>query len=102
MALRSPILRALGQVIAARRREIDGGIAQEELALRCGLDRSYIGGVERGERNVSFHNMCKIALVLGMSPSELLERFEGNIGWESVAAGGLGELRHLLQRSLDT
>jgi transcriptional regulator with XRE-family HTH domain len=47
------------------------GVSQEGLALACGLDRSYIGGVERGERNVSLLNIHRIATALGISPSEL-------------------------------
>jgi transcriptional regulator with XRE-family HTH domain len=47
------------------------GISQEELADSCGLDRTYIGGVERGERNVSLLNIHKIALALRLSLSEL-------------------------------
>lgn len=48
------------------------GLSQEELALVCGLDRSYIGGVERGERNISLINIHKIAEALGVQAGELL------------------------------
>lgn len=37
------------------------GLSQEELAHLCNLDRSYVGGVERGERNISLVNIHKIA-----------------------------------------
>ena len=46
--------------------------SQEEFADRCGLDRTYIGGVERGERNVSLVNICRIAEALGVTPSHLM------------------------------
>ena len=49
------------------------GLSQETLALTCELDRTYIGGVERGERNISLVNMHKIADSLGVSPRKFLE-----------------------------
>lgn len=47
------------------------GLSQESLALTCGLDRTYVGGVERGERNISLLNIHKIAAGLGVPPNEL-------------------------------
>jgi transcriptional regulator with XRE-family HTH domain len=47
------------------------GLSQESLALACDLDRSYIGGVERGERNISLLNIHKIAEALGVAVREL-------------------------------
>jgi transcriptional regulator with XRE-family HTH domain len=46
-------------------------VSQEEFADRCGLDRTYIGGIERGERNVSLANIEKLAKALHISLSEL-------------------------------
>lgn len=46
-------------------------LSQEALALRCALDRTYIGGVERGERNISLINIYKIAQALDMDVKEL-------------------------------
>ena len=50
-----------------------GFSSQEAFADKCGLDRTYIGGIERGERNVSLINVAKIAKALGMSLSQLTE-----------------------------
>lgn len=47
------------------------GLSQETLALACNLDRTYIGGVERGERNISLVNIHKIAGALGVPAREL-------------------------------
>lgn len=49
------------------------GLSQEAFALRCGLDRTYIGGIERGERNVALRNLHVIAQALDVSISELME-----------------------------
>lgn len=46
-------------------------ISQEAFAGRCGLDRTYISGIERGKRNVSLRNIDVIAQALDISVSEL-------------------------------
>ncbi|MBF0503100.1 MAG: helix-turn-helix transcriptional regulator [Candidatus Riflebacteria bacterium] len=64
------ILATFGSRVRELRKE--KGWSQEELAARCSLDRTYIGGIERGERNLAILNICKIAKTLGISLSELL------------------------------
>jgi transcriptional regulator with XRE-family HTH domain len=48
------------------------GWSQEQLALESGLARSYLGGVERGQRNIAILNICRLAEALEVLPSELL------------------------------
>jgi len=49
------------------------GWSQEKLAEESGLHRTYVGGIERGERNVSLVNIKKISTSLGVSLSKLFE-----------------------------
>jgi len=48
------------------------GWAQEQLGFESGLHRNYIGGIERGERNVGLVNVAKLAHALGVRPRDLL------------------------------
>ena len=48
------------------------GITQEKLAFEAGLNRAYIGYIERGERNPSTDTLVKIAKALKVSPKDLL------------------------------
>ncbi|MDJ0556862.1 MAG: helix-turn-helix transcriptional regulator [Microcoleaceae cyanobacterium MO_207.B10] len=52
------------------------GLSQEKLAELAGLHRNYIGGIERGERNVALLNILCLARALEVSPSQLLEGIE--------------------------
>lgn len=49
------------------------GYSQESFAAECGLDRTYLGGIERGERNVALRNIGAIANALRISVSELTQ-----------------------------
>lgn len=64
------LLKQLGNNIRAERQKI--GLSQEALADKADLDRSYVGGVERGERNVSLINIVRLARALGVAPVNLL------------------------------
>jgi transcriptional regulator with XRE-family HTH domain len=70
----SPTHIAFGDAIRAIRKE--QGISQEAFAVKCGLDRSYFGAVERGERNVSLTNIVRIAEALETRPGALFDRAE--------------------------
>ncbi len=65
------MLVALGAAI--RRERSDRGLSQEALAVDADLDRSYMGGIERGEHNLTLMNVIKIAGALKLSPSKLLD-----------------------------
>ena len=63
------ILERFGNRVRERRAKL--GISQEKFAAKCGLDRTYISGIERGKRNVSLRNIQVIADALGTSISDL-------------------------------
>lgn len=59
--------------IAIRKARLAIGLSQEALAIDAGLDRSYMGGIERGEHNLAIINIVKIADALGICPSDLFK-----------------------------
>ena len=60
---------AVGSAVRALRKEM--GMSQEELAHFAEIDRSHMGKIERGERNVSFANIMRISVALRCAPSTL-------------------------------
>jgi transcriptional regulator with XRE-family HTH domain len=64
-----PLLIALGNAIKRARQE--KGLSQEKLGLLAGVDRTYVGQVERGDNNVAILTLAKIASALDLSIEEL-------------------------------
>jgi len=69
--MESQALNNLGQIIREKREAL--GLTQIEVAEKAGLDRNYIGMVERGERNPSYLSLIKIASGLNMSVDQLIK-----------------------------
>ena len=61
---------AIGQLI--RNQRTKQKLTQESLALQCGIDRSYMGRIERGEVNLTVEKIYEIASILQASPNDLL------------------------------
>jgi len=68
------LLKALGQRIRELRTE--QGHSQEAFADKCGVHRTFMGTIERGESNLSFQNIHKVAINLGISLSTLFRNLE--------------------------
>lgn len=66
------VIKILGHNVRIYRDKLK--ISQEELAHRAGVHRTYLGGVERGERNISLVNIVKIATALRVAPDKLLRK----------------------------
>lgn len=63
---------AIGHLIRNKRTELK--ITQEALALQCGIDRSYLGRIERGEVNITVLKLYEIAHILKVEPYHLLPK----------------------------
>jgi transcriptional regulator with XRE-family HTH domain len=83
--------------------------SQEEFAHISGLHRTYIGQIERGEKNISFDNLSRVAGALGVNLSALLEGLENGAptnpkslqaetGWRRATAGEQLETQKLVKR----
>ncbi|MBA3885982.1 MAG: helix-turn-helix transcriptional regulator [Acidobacteria bacterium] len=68
------VLKAFGFTV--RRLRKARGLSPEELGFAAGLDRSYVGGIERGERNVSLVNLERLAKALSLSLTEMFREHE--------------------------
>ncbi|MDX2076815.1 MAG: helix-turn-helix transcriptional regulator [bacterium] len=64
-------LRQFGETVREIRKQRN--LSQEEFAEKCGLHRTYVGGIERGERNVSLLNIIKMAQALNVTVGDLVK-----------------------------
>lgn len=71
---RAEILKRFGETLREHRQR--AGLSQEKLAAKAGIDRTYVGGAERGERNVALVNIVRLAEALNVSPAELLQEIK--------------------------
>lgn len=71
MSRKRNVRQIFGQNLRRKRETL--GISQEDLAEKAGLHRTYIGSVERGERNVSIDNMERLAVAVDSTIEELLD-----------------------------
>jgi len=69
-----PELVLFGEAVRRRRKEL--GYSQEAFGDACEIDRSYIGGIERGEHNLALINILKIIATLEMQPSEFFQALD--------------------------
>ena len=59
------------------------GLSQEGFALEAGVHRTYVGGIERGERNPSFTSLLRLAAALDVPPSAIIKAAEARPEWSS-------------------
>jgi transcriptional regulator with XRE-family HTH domain len=85
------LLRALGQRIRELRTE--QGYSQEGFADKCGVHRTFMGTVERGESNLSFQNIAKVATTLGVPLSTLFRDLEGKAQILAAQSAGMAAIK---------
>jgi hypothetical protein len=78
-----PAVVAFGEAVRRRRRQ--QGFSQEAFGDACGIDRSYMGGIERGEHNLALINIMKIIRTLGVRPSEFFGDLDDVSGDDTAA-----------------
>ena len=71
MPSKTKILTAFGEIVRDKRKE--QGLSQEDLAFKADLHRTYIGMIERAEKNITLENINKIAKALDLPISELVK-----------------------------
>lgn len=70
----NPILITFGATVRRLRQE--RGYSQEAFGDLCGIDRSYMGGIERGEHNLALINILKVVQALDLKPSEFFKHLD--------------------------
>ena len=85
-AEKNPALVALGKQI--RRMRESRHISQEDFAFKAGIDRSYYGSIERGQRNVAALNLMRIASALNCEVGELFPDLQAVRGLLAGSSGG--------------
>lgn len=73
---RQPLAKRVGAII--RQLRLEAGLSQEDFADRCGLHRTYIGCVERGEKVITIETANKIAGALGLSLAQLFQPLDND------------------------
>lgn len=69
--MENDVNKVFGKRVAELRKK--AGYSQEQFAFKCGVDRTYVGVVERGEKSPTLNTIEKIAYALGISKSELFD-----------------------------
>lgn len=82
----SPLRAIFASNVRDRRKQL--GYSQEELADRCGLHRTYVGAIERAERNVSIDNIYKISAALEIAAGSMLSESPPPAGAELASSTG--------------